>query len=122
MYSLKSRIQTKSEAMNSNLEYERIDGDDIASDAIITKMLTDNKAKSYTNRREFLCKNSPKCLICGTDQVQLIGYMDCQAEWKCRHCDTVIVFEPDPCTNCGSQRCYPEECESKLDYDKFKGK
>ena len=57
-------------------------------------MLDIDGAIELANRREFLCANSPKCIECETPQVQLTQYFYRPAEWKCRHCKTVFLFEP----------------------------
>lgn len=40
-------------------------------------------------RREQLCKNSPKCTKCGTNQVQLLEWEE-DPTWKCRHCKHIM--------------------------------
>lgn len=51
-------------------------------------------AETLAKRREMLCKKSPLCPDCDTDQVQLIEWIEGKvAEWKCRHCKTCFKFE-----------------------------
>lgn len=47
------------------------------------------------DRRDFLCRNVPRCHRCDTNQVQL-KHMDKPAEWKCRKCKLDFQEEPDP--------------------------
>jgi len=59
--------------------------------------LPSNLAKfvRLANRREWLCKNAPRC-VCGAKQVQLIGYhVLSSALWRCRVCHKVFTFEPE---------------------------
>lgn len=55
-------------------------------------------AVELQERRQFLGKNMPKCVNpdCGTEQVQLVLYIDCAAQWKCRVCRTRFEYEPKP--------------------------
>jgi len=46
------------------------------------------------DRRDFLCKNVPKCQKCLHEQVQLVGYAEKPASWKCRMCKHWFEFEP----------------------------
>jgi transposase-like protein len=52
---------------------------------------------SYVDRRELLGREMNKqklsCPKCETRQIQLIGYMDEPAKWKCRHCRHVFTKE-----------------------------
>lgn len=52
----------------------------------------------YADRREYLSKEMNKqkltCDKCGTNQVQLTGYIEQNAEWKCRHCKYIFIWEP----------------------------
>lgn len=45
-----------------------------------------------SNKRKELCKDSPLCDKCGTDQVQLVDWIN-GIEWKCRHCHHVMKRE-----------------------------
>lgn len=45
-------------------------------------------------RSDFLCKNSPKCLACGHEQVQLVDRYSTPAQWKCRICRHRFGYEP----------------------------
>jgi transcription elongation factor Elf1 len=49
------------------------------------------------DRRDFLCRNPPRCHRCETVQVQL-KHMDKPAEWKCRRCKLTFNEEPAPTT------------------------
>ncbi len=52
------------------------------------------EAEYFAIRREILCKHSPCCPKCDTDQVQLIEYIESDvAKWKCRHCRQKFYFE-----------------------------
>ena len=41
--------------------------------------------------REKLCKHNPRCVPCGTQQVQLIDVG--KQEWKCRHCKQTFTTD-----------------------------
>lgn len=46
-------------------------------------------------RREHLCDHAPRCVRCGTNQVQLTAWATGEpALWKCRHCKKQFSFEP----------------------------
>lgn len=51
-----------------------------------------------TSRREFLCKNAPKCIMCGADQIQLVDSFLKPARWKCRICKFAFQHEPNSVT------------------------
>ena len=53
------------------------------------------RALKHADRREFLGKHARLCPICKTDKVQLINSFATPAQWKCRHCKTEFMFEPD---------------------------
>lgn len=42
-------------------------------------------ALELTDKRETACKLVKPCPKCGTNQVQLVNWID-DIEWKCRHC------------------------------------
>jgi len=44
-----------------------------------------NTAFALADKRESFCKNVKPCPKCGTDQVQLVEWMN-DAKWKCREC------------------------------------
>lgn len=56
------------------------------------------RGQARTIRRKHLGRNRPKCPTCGTKQVQLISYIGVPAEWKCRHCTTKFIYEPEEIT------------------------
>lgn len=47
-----------------------------------------------SDRRFFLCANPPICILCKSEQVQLIDYIKCKAKWKCRICKHKFEHEP----------------------------
>lgn len=51
-------------------------------------------ALAYADRRERLIRTAPKCEACGSEQVQLIAYINTPATWKCRKCRMRFVKEP----------------------------
>lgn len=42
-------------------------------------------ALSLANKRLKYCKDAKPCPKCGTDQVQLVSWIN-EVEWKCRYC------------------------------------
>lgn len=54
----------------------------------------DKDLMKVLDRRDFLCRNPPRCHRCDTEQVQL-KHMDKPAEWKCRWCKLTFNEEPD---------------------------
>lgn len=48
-----------------------------------------------SDRRLSLCKKAPKCIKCGSEQVQLTSYINCKATWKCRLCKHKFEYEPE---------------------------
>jgi transposase-like protein len=52
------------------------------------------KTFELTDRREHLSHHTPYCPRCGDEQIQLIGYSNVPAEWKCRRCKTKFLYEP----------------------------
>lgn len=44
-------------------------------------------------RREYICRNVPRCQACGDAQVQLMDQHE-PATWRCRVCKHRFSFEP----------------------------
>jgi hypothetical protein len=51
-------------------------------------------ALELADRRDHLCRNSPHCPKCRTQQVQLTRYNGSPAAWKCRYCKARFTYEP----------------------------
>jgi hypothetical protein len=50
---------------------------------------------ALARRREWLCRNAPKCDACGEiDQIQLSEWLFTPATWRCRRCDNKFDLEP----------------------------
>lgn len=47
-----------------------------------------------SDRLEHLRRHVPRCLSCGTDQVQLTDWHREPALWRCRRCKLWLTFEP----------------------------
>ena len=46
-------------------------------------------------RRSWLCRNTPSCPTCREKhQIQLLYYIGCDAQWKCRICKHKWIYEP----------------------------
>jgi hypothetical protein len=45
------------------------------------------------DRRDFLCRNVPRCPKCRSEQIQLIGRLK-PAQWRCRICQHRFEQEP----------------------------
>jgi len=56
-------------------------------------MQTFKEVMADVDRREHLCRSSPNCPECGTEQVQIMLGTN-PAEWRCRHCKHNFVYEP----------------------------
>lgn len=52
------------------------------------------KVFASADRREFLCRHVPRCLACGSEQVQLLDHEREPALWRCRSCKLYLSFEP----------------------------
>lgn len=52
--------------------------------------------KELIDRREFVCRNVPRCPKCHDVQVQVTAYVDQPAQWKCRKCKHRFEHEPKP--------------------------
>lgn len=49
----------------------------------------------FSDLKEFLAKNAPRCTECKTDQVQLISYHKEVPQWRCRMCKHKFDFMPE---------------------------
>ena len=44
-------------------------------------------------RKEYICRNVPKCFVCDSEQVQLLSQHE-PALWRCRTCKHRFTYEP----------------------------
>jgi transposase-like protein len=49
-------------------------------------MLSLENAVYLADRRVKLCSPSPVCPACGTEQVQLVDWIELPVRWRCREC------------------------------------
>lgn len=71
---------------------ERIKREREGDDALLSR----EDLQSLINRRDYLCKFSPKCHACSHEQVQLVRCDIVPSNWKCRMCKHRFLFEPAP--------------------------
>ena len=54
-------------------------------------------ALELAERREVLCSKPPHCPDCGAKQVQLVGWLEAPALWRCRECGWRWEYEELTC-------------------------
>jgi hypothetical protein len=71
-------------------------------------------ALRLADRRVKLCSQSPICPMCGTEQVQLVEWIELPIKWRCRYCGHLWRTTMSNCNDCRFANWTEGRCRWKM--------